>query len=1731
MPERESLIDHANNSYDLIKRAYGDDFPVSREEYIKKLRNPEHVKSSFNLIKRAYKDDFPIEEEEYSKRVNLSVGLGDVDNTVDPEELAKAKGKAIEKVSEEGGLNTWDKVKTVAKSIIKSGSTMINPEIVSEETNKTIEKKLLKEDKNYYELKKAELVAKNKQLDNYTQAFGKELDKTYKDSILSVYPELKDKYDELVEKDNTFIQNLNKKEGGSKTNKIASYIEKESFLEKLFDFSADPFVRNSSLLIEELKKNPAKYNVLAEKLENMDKATLVTKGLVKDMNAAKEKYEGAMSNNIAGNLAQGTYDGLSNYVEEYANFAKNIKKNSYMSDLMDRLEANNGKDMTFNEALLLQTLALNDKLVQDINESLPMSYQVGDATGQSIGFMAEFIATSGGFTKMTETAIQKGIQGSTALAKNALKSRTKRLLAEVGKRAAGASVQALQMPSFYKDLGINISEGESVAKAAGNAFYDAFTENFSERIFVGAIGKPAAVTGMGKWMERTGSALAGKKGLPGVLLGMTEEYFEEKIADIMYAPRDYKTFGEFYKNFTDGKQNAITLFSTSLITGAMGATSEVHRLSAKRKLNKAAEKLPDYIKSYVDKQLLNKDLTPQEILEDVGSYVNLLYKTKRLNDKESVQNFINATTYTSYALSELFSEDIKKELEKTQREKETAEKEQGIEKPKYKSKYTVEPAIVESVEDGKKSEKNVFGIYDTETGRPVTGKSFETEEEGNKFVEKNLNAISVTRIEGDVKALEQERKDKLNSPLGKSPALSETKRVLTERIKELNKLKPKETKAKKNKQQKLSRLTKQLAEINTEINIVNQEYDSKIKEARKGKNVRLKVQKVTAPKEKAEKKPEGTVKPERTSSTKYDTEQDEYEDLDSIINDEETFENKYNQKKRDKFTARHEELGNKIYTELNEEDAPLDQELKPDDLKEKSTVTIQKPFHGKVLTTTVKVTKRGADGYEIEYKNGKKESVPLTSNIKLFNPSKTKENKPFEEETPTEGTGRIVYGTSGSGKSYSVKEDRKNRIDGDEVISDTVKEMASEFDVSDETKKEIEELDPKDVRFPKELLKLFKEERDRKKARGEYKSEEELTMNKVYNAVAEKFKQYKKEGKTVVHGSSRFINISDKVYTLSSEAIQKRKSRTKKDADVIKDYESKRIEETKSEGRVEEIGEDEYISEKLNPKKEDKKLAEKKKEKEEKKKTPEKKEEKKAVDTKKEEEKPANVPIPDISISDSDRKLDQKYENKKVKISSESAETGKVEDKEMTAKEAYALSMKKHRAVERILKAREYNDLDASFAKVTIKLETFEEEGIAERSRQLQKDGFNELQSDRQALIEFNNKIKSDLNSIRKQVGINALPLDKFDVKEEKNKLDQSLEIEDEENEEEEESIKSQREPGNILEDIYDNYKDFEQDFLADETNLLNARDLPLSNKARKAARENILQGKDTVQARTLREYIKDTWENGKIEFVRGTGIATTYFKQDIKKTSGTKSVEKGNKQSYQNAKTEGINNIKKSDGLKAAYESTHTNTEGKEITVYAETEEALREKIEDMYSPNTWGNSKNNIVGNVFNFDVGVRPEDKQPYQQRVRVDKLKLLPNGNYHILSTNMKSNKKYDMIVSPDGDVLQYSVKSKENNKQKTKRYNDLTTDFIYFNADSYAVPLTEDVPDFKSSANKSKKSEYQRRSIRLDAKIQLRNEISKLRAEERSKQDNADEIRENIGNKKIDNNDDDYKHCK
>jgi hypothetical protein len=150
------------------------------------------------------------------------------------------------------------------------------------------------------------------------------------------------------------------------------------------------------------------------------------------------------------------------------------------------------------------------------------------------------------------------------------------------------------------------------------------------------------------------------------------------------------------------------------------------------------------------------------------------------------------------------------------------------------------------------------------------------------------------------------------------------------------------------------------------------------------------------------------------------------------------------------------------------------------------------------------------------------------------------EKKQVGELKPTKKKGKVIYSTSGTGKTTLAKEQPDKYVDADVLISDEFKRMEKEgeFDsLPQEAKDIIKKLDPDSKTFSSDISKIFEHEF----AQG--KSYNNTTAKEVYDNVRKGFKAITDSGKNVLTGSSTFLDVSDEVFTEEKEVVEKRKGK------------------------------------------------------------------------------------------------------------------------------------------------------------------------------------------------------------------------------------------------------------------------------------------------------------------------------------------------------------------------------------------------------------------------------------------------------------------------------------------------------------------------------------------------------------------------------------------------------------
>lgn len=335
-------------------------------------------------------------------------------------------------------------------------------------------------------------------------------------------------------------------------------------------------------------------------------------------------------------VAKGTGQGVKQYVEGYTKLNEELRGNRAVVDLMNKLEGD--ESLTSDDKLLLKAIVDNANLHKELDKEIPTAYKVGESLGQSLGFMAEYVATGGGLG-----SIGKGIAvtGAKQLALGALV------------KTAQAGIQTAKMPSLYQKTAQAVSNGQDFGTAFIYSYWDTFAENFSERVFMKNPLNGSGVNATNKIMQRLGINFNVEKGAVGVLRNTLEEAAEEKIGELITAPKDYKNFADFWKGYTDKEQNLIMLGSVGLMTGTMGSVAvagnslaETRRKGRMKRLDKF---VPNDLRGEIDIILDNKDLSVKQQYDLIAQAITERLENEDLGEDPATTTE-NAMLYAQYGI-------------------------------------------------------------------------------------------------------------------------------------------------------------------------------------------------------------------------------------------------------------------------------------------------------------------------------------------------------------------------------------------------------------------------------------------------------------------------------------------------------------------------------------------------------------------------------------------------------------------------------------------------------------------------------------------------------------------------------------------------------------------------------------------------------------------------------------------------------------------------------------------------------------------------------------------------------------------------------------------------------------------------------------------------------------------------------------------------------------------------
>ena len=367
----------------------------------------------------------------------------------------------------------------------------------------------------------------------------------------------------------------------------------------------------------------------------------------KETDTVLKDYE---SNTIAGNLGTGVKAGLEEYGRGYFEMAKNLDTNSAIKDLdakftvndKNEIELKEGEILDQGDILLLQAVEENNKKLKQLEALDPTAFNIGKGTGQSLGFTGEFLLTGG-----MGAGVAKGITAGVtkAIAEGAAVSAAKRIGVGLSAKLAQTAIQVAGMPTFYKSIAEDVSQGKNFGESLFKNYYNTFAENFTERIFLKNPWNKSTVGAVDNFMGRLGVNMHTDKGLVGILASTGEEVLEEKIGEIMQAPLNYDNFNTFWKDFWDVKKNAELIGSVALMVAPMGIVSYSAKKWDDVQLNKVGKQTPGEIRSQLDEVLNDQKLSLKEQYDLVGRIVQDHANNQNLgeNPAETAGNIIRYT--------------------------------------------------------------------------------------------------------------------------------------------------------------------------------------------------------------------------------------------------------------------------------------------------------------------------------------------------------------------------------------------------------------------------------------------------------------------------------------------------------------------------------------------------------------------------------------------------------------------------------------------------------------------------------------------------------------------------------------------------------------------------------------------------------------------------------------------------------------------------------------------------------------------------------------------------------------------------------------------------------------------------------------------------------------------------------------------------------------------------------
>ena len=321
---------------------------------------------------------------------------------------------------------------------------------------------------------------------------------------------------------------------------------------------------------------------------------------------------------LVGRFGKGIIDGVIDEAEGYLKLGETIENNIYITRLVNKLnkaaESEDAElDFTPEEAHLLRALFENVDARERLDpQRFNSAYNWGLGFGKNMSFMAEF-ALTGGIRKVTQEAVERAVtRGIIGGAKNITVPQ------HVLARLAGIGVQSAYMPRVWRNAAEEASNGVPPGQALWNSYYENFTEVLSENLYTGKIVDGMHLNWYDQTMSKMGHALAGRRGMSGVMRALGEEFLEEKFAELAMAAKEHPNPKQFWLEFLpvtkEGvKSNLHTLGSVAIMTGILGSPAIAGDTSSsvwnKIKLNKIGKDLDAKIKGDIDIILDSGDKT------------------------------------------------------------------------------------------------------------------------------------------------------------------------------------------------------------------------------------------------------------------------------------------------------------------------------------------------------------------------------------------------------------------------------------------------------------------------------------------------------------------------------------------------------------------------------------------------------------------------------------------------------------------------------------------------------------------------------------------------------------------------------------------------------------------------------------------------------------------------------------------------------------------------------------------------------------------------------------------------------------------------------------------------------------------------------------------------------------------------------------------------------------------